>query len=66
MEQCTNLDLLAFLDKKHEKKQLSRVVIDEAHLMIVWGDFRPAFLYLPSFRRYHAVQWVVLSATVPF
>lgn len=65
IEQCTDLNLLAFIDTKYKENEINAIYIDEAHLIITWSEFRPKFNELPSFRRYFAVPWVLLSATVP-
>lgn len=66
IEQCSNLSLLAFIDEKYRNNEITAIFIEEAHLIISWSDFRPHFNDLPSFRRYNAVPWVLLSATVPY
>lgn len=65
VEHCTDLSLLAFLDVKHKKNEIARIVLDEAHLCITWGSFRTEFNNLAQFRRYASVPWTLLSATVP-
>ena len=58
-------NLYVFLDKKYENNELSSIFVDEAHLIITWSSFRVHFNHLVAFRRYHAVPWRLLSATVP-
>ncbi|KAG2210760.1 hypothetical protein INT46_008582, partial [Mucor plumbeus] len=65
IEQCADLNLLAFIDSKYNANEINAIYIDEAHLIISWSKFRPKFNNLPSFRRYFAVPWILLSATVP-
>ena len=57
--------LYVFLDKKYKANELSSIFVDEAHLIIAWSSFRVDFNNLPAFRRYHAVPWRLMSATVP-
>lgn len=66
IEQCSNLSLLAFIDEKYQKNEITAIFVEEAHLIISWSDFRPHFNDLPSFRRYNSIPWILLSATVPY
>lgn len=43
----------AFIDKC-QRMPVSFICVDEAHCIVQWGyDFRPAYLNIPSLRRYH-------------
>lgn len=55
-------DILA---QEHYKGLLSAIIIDEAHLVVEWGeDFRPKYKELPNLRCTVGVTpWALITAT---
>ena len=70
-EGLTNYSICEALVKSAKNKNLSAIVIDEAHLIIDWGmKFRPEFQYIPALlgqlQKYanNKIYTVLLSATI--
>lgn len=69
-EGLTNYDIQKALLEAASNKNISAIVIDEAHLVIDWGmQFRPEFQFLPALcaqlqaRSMNSINTILLSAT---
>lgn len=64
IEQATSWSGVQFLSSLKNVKMLNRIVIDEAHTVVTWSNFRQVMHRVPLLRSINT-QMVLLSATVP-
>lgn len=55
----------SLLTQLNEEGRLGRLVIDEAHLLVMWATFRPLFRLVHRVLRGLPCPLILLSATVP-
>lgn len=63
-EHCADAMLIDHLRVLSTQGSLSRIVVDECHLVLTWSEFRPAMLDVHRIRQ-QPVPLLLLSATVP-